>query len=171
MLFLPRLLRLSLLILFVTNKSVEIDFEKGHTTEISVILGDVERLVSPGEVRNVPLSIKNSSNTDSAYVFVEVEKNDSAWSIDVPQGWVAVGDNIYAYGDSSMTPVECGETIAFNAVMTVVASGASYQSLVKDDFKVVVTAKAINNAASRESVGEAYADYENGGNQDIVEGL
>jgi hypothetical protein len=52
----------------------EITFTKGHTTQLSFELPTEGGLVVPGESKNIEAKLTNGSDTDSAYVFLELQK-------------------------------------------------------------------------------------------------
>jgi len=105
--------------------SKEIRIVKGHTTELSFDLPTEGGLIVPGESKSIEAKLKNGSDTDSAYVFVELQTND-AWSVST--SWEKVeGTDIYAYSSGgTMIPLESGEEITFDGSATLKASGADY---------------------------------------------
>ena len=139
-----------------------------HTTSVSLVVNEDDMLIAPGESRTITGKLKNGSQTDSCYVFVDVEYSDVAWRIEAAPGWVLVKDGIYAYGDQIMTPLGCGEEVTFEMTGTVIAEGRIYEGLEKEDFKISMTGMAINKSVSRDGVSESYADYENGGNEAMI---
>ena len=150
--------------------SKEITFTKGHTTRLSFEVPTEGGLVAPGESKNIEAKLKNGSDTDSAYVFLELQKND-AWSLST--AWEKVeGTDIYAYSSNgTMIPSESGEALTFDGLVTLDAKGMDYQSLQNDDLKIVVTAYAVNASASRDGVSDSWNDYEAGGNQEMIQRL
>ena len=118
------------------------------------------------------MRITNGSDTDSAYVFLESQKND-VWSLST--SWEKVeGTDIYAYSSSgTMIPLESGSELTFDGLVTLNARGAEYQSLQNDDLKIAVTGYAVNTSVSWDRVNDSWNDYEAGGsyvkrNQEMI---
>ena len=153
------------------SETADVNSTPAHTTEVSLVVNEEDMLIAPGESRTITGKLKNGSKTDSCYVFVEVEYNDVAWRIETASGWVEVEEGIYAYGDDVMTPVETEHELQFQFTATVIAEGAVYQGLSKDDFKISLKGMAINSSVSRARVEESYQDYENGGNETMIENM
>lgn len=150
--------------------SKEIPFVKGHTTQISFDVPTEGGLIVPGESRSIEAKLTNGSDTDSAYVFLELQTND-AWSLS--SSWEKVeGTDIYAYSSGgTMIPLESGVELTFDGLVTLNARGTEYQSLQNDDLKIIVTAYAVNTSASRGGVSDSWNDYEAGGNQEMIQRL
>jgi hypothetical protein len=155
-----------------SSQTEDLNLKKGHTSAVTLnIQGFGDELVAPGEERTLRCSLRNDSTTDNAFVFVEVGSTPNVWNITPGSGWTEIDTNVYAYGNGNMTPVGINSTVDFTATMTVAATGATYQGLNNDSFKVSVTAMAINESASREAISDSFADYESGGNADKIEAL
>ena len=150
------------------SQKADLNSTPTHTTEVSLEINGEDELIAPDESREIVGKLRNGSKTDSCYVFIEVEYNPDAWRIQEPDGWVEVEDGIYAYGDQIMTPLESEQELQFQFTATVIAKGAVYQGLSKEDFKISLRGMAINSSVSRERVEESYEDYENGGNSQMI---
>ena len=154
-----------------TSDSKEITFTKGHTTEISFEVPTEGGLIAPGESKSIEATIRNGSETDSAYVFLELQEND-VWELNTSWEKVEGSDGLYAYSSGgTMIPLGSGEELSFDGVVTLKASGADYQALQNDDLKITVTAYAVNTSASRDGVSDSWNDYEAGGNQEMIAGM
>ena len=150
------------------SEKADLNSTPTHTTEVSLTVNEDDVQIAPGESRTITGKLKNGSQTDSCYVFVELEYNSDAWSIQEPDGWVKVEDGIYAYGSENMTPLESEHELQFQFTATVIAEGTVYQNMRKENFKISMTGMAINSSVSRAKVGESYQDYENGGNAAMI---
>ena len=155
-------------ILVDDSETANVNSTPAHTTEVSLVVNEDDMLIAPGESRTITGKLKNGSQTDSCYVFVDVEYSDVAWRIEAAPGWVLVKDGIYAYGDENMTPLGCGEEVTFEMTGTVIAEGRIYEGLEKEDFKISMKGMAINKSVSSDGVRESYQDYENGGDEEMI---
>lgn len=120
--------------------------EKKSFFEIEVRDCGTPGLIGPGESFETSPTVYNNA-TEEMYVFMKVEmpvvSDGSLYSFDLGEGWVDLGDGVYAYADDAMTTLVPGDnTPALTSAMKMrEISRAEFSTL--ENISIKITGYAI----------------------------
>ena len=148
--------------IYTGTKSGSTSNEPWYTLEMELVGIPEGTKLKTGSTQSVTTGLKNTSGS-SIYGFIEVDYDSSVYSFSPGSGWTEVSSGIFAYGNDTMTPINNGETVSIDGMLTVIGSELS-----KDNMNVDYHGYGILSIASRGGVEESWADFGDGGNSSLI---